>query len=132
MNWITAYIFTAAAFFAIDFLWLGTIAKKFYFSRMSHLLAGKVNYPAAAGFYAVYVIGLIIFAVSPALHDGAWQTAALYGALFGFFCYATYDMTNQATLKDWPVAVTVVDILWGTVLSGCAATIGFLATRAFA
>lgn len=130
MIWITAYIFTAIAFFAIDFLWLGTIAKKFYFSRLAHLLAGKVNYPAAAGFYAVYVIGLVIFAVSPALQDEAWQTAALYGALFGFFCYATYDMTNQATMKDWPVAVTVVDIAWGTVLSGSAAAIGYVATRA--
>ncbi len=132
MTWITAYIFTAIAFFAIDFLWLGTIAKKFYFSRMSHLLAGKVNYLAAAGFYAVYIIGLIIFAVAPALQDEAWQTAAIYGALFGFFCYATYDMTNQATLKNWPVAVTVVDIMWGTLLSGSAATIGYFATGAFA
>ncbi len=132
MTWITAYIFTAIAFFAIDFLWLGTIARKFYFSRMAHLLAGKVNYPAAAGFYAVYVAGLVIFAVAPAVQDEAWQTAAIYGALFGFFCYATYDMTNQATLKNWPVAVTLVDITWGTLLSGSAATIGCLATLVFA
>lgn len=132
MTWITAYIFTAIAFFAIDFLWLGTIARNFYFSRMAHLLAGKVNYLAAAGFYAVYIVGLIIFAVAPALRDEAWQTAALYGALFGFFCYATYDMTNQATLKSWPVAVTVVDIGWGTLLSGSAATFGYVATRALA
>lgn len=131
MIWITAYIFTAIAFFVIDFLWLGTIARSFYFSRMSHLLAGKVNYTAAAGFYAVYVVGLIIFAVAPAFEGGSWQTAATYGALFGFFCYATYDMTNQATLKNWPVAVTVVDILWGTLLSGSAATIGYFATRTF-
>ena len=132
MIWITAYIFTAIAFFAIDFLWLGTISRKFYFSRMSHLLAGKVNYPAAAGFYAAYVVGLIIFAVAPAIETGSWQTAALYGGLFGFFCYATYDMTNQATLKNWPVAVTIVDIGWGTLLSGSSAAIGYLATRALA
>ena len=130
MTWITAYICTAIAFFALDFLWLGTIAKKFYFSRLSHLLADTVNYPAAAGFYAVYVVGLIIFAVAPAIRDGTWHAAALYGALFGFFCYATYDMTNQATLKNWPVAVTMVDITWGTLLSGSAATIGYLATQA--
>ena len=132
MTWITAYIFTAIAFVAIEFLWLGSIARKFYFSRMSHLLAGKMNYPAAAGFYAVYVVGLIIFAVAPAIEGGSWQTAATYGALFGFFCYATYDMTNQATLKNWPVAVTLVDVVWGTFLSGSAATIGYFATRAFA
>jgi uncharacterized membrane protein len=130
MTWITAYISTAIAFFALDFLWLGTIAKKFYFSRLSHLLADAVNYSAAAGFYAVYVIGLVIFAVAPAMKDGSWQTAALYGALFGFFCYATYDMTNQATLKNWPVAVTMLDIAWGTLLSGTAATIGYFATQA--
>jgi uncharacterized membrane protein len=111
MTWITAYIFTAIAFFAIDFPWLGTIAMNFYFSRMSHLLARKVNYPTAAGFYAVYVVGLIIFAVAPAIEGGSWQTAATYGALFRFFCYATHDMTNQVTLKNWPFAVAVVDVV---------------------
>ncbi len=129
MTWITAYIFTAIAFFAFDLLWLGLIARNFYFSRMDHLLAGTFNYPAAAAFYAVYIIGLIIFAVAPAIEQDAWQRATIYGALFGFFCYATYDMTNLATLKNWPVAVSVVDILWGSLLSASAATIGYFATR---
>ena len=128
MIWISAYLFTAVAFFAIDFLWLGSVAKRFYFSRLSHLLAEKINYPAAAGFYAIYVVGLVIFAVGPALEKSTWQTALTYGALFGFFCYATYDMTNQSTLKRWPATITVVDIAWGTVLSGVAATIGYVGT----
>ena len=128
MTWIIAYLCTAVAFFAIDFLWLGFVAKRFYFSRLSHLLADKVNYPASAGFYAVYIVGLVTFAVAPALEAGSWQSAAAYGAMFGFFCYATYDMTNQSTLRNWPVAITIVDISWGTVLSGAAATVGYFAT----
>lgn len=131
MIWITAYISAATAFFALDCVWLGIVAKNFYFGRMAHLMADKVNLAAAAGFYAIYIVGLVIFAIAPAIAQDAWQTAALYGALFGFFCYATYDMTNLATLKNWPVTVSVVDITWGTLLSGSAATIGFLATRAF-
>jgi len=132
MTWFIAYISTAAAFFTMDFLWVGFVAKNFYFSRMGHLLADKVNYVAAGGFYLLYVAGIIIFAVAPAMKSGSWQTAAMYGSLFGFFCYATYDMTNQATLKNWPVAVTIVDIAWGTVLTGTAATIGYLLIRKFA
>lgn len=108
------------------------MAKRLYFSRLSHLLADKINYPAAAVFYALYIVGLIIFAVAPALETGSWQTAIVYGALFGFFCCATYDMANQATLKNWPIAITIVDILWDTTLSGAAATIGYLATKGIA
>ena len=131
MIWITAYISAAIAFFALDCVWLGIVAKNFDFGRMAHLMSDKVNLAAAAVFYAIYIIGLIIFAIAPAIAENAWHTAALYGALFGFFCYATYDMTNLATLKDWPAAVSIVDIAWGTLLSGSAATIGFLATRVF-
>ena len=131
MIWITAYISAAIAFFALDCVWLGIVAIKLFFGRMAHLFADKVYLAAAAGFYAIYIVCLIIFAIAPAIAEDAWPTAALYGALFGFFCYATYDMTNLATLKDWPAAVSIVDIAWGTLLSGSAATIGFLATRVF-
>ena len=131
MIWIIAYVSTAVAFFAIDVLWLGIVAKRFYFSRLSHLLADRINYTAAAAFYALYVVGLVIFAVAPALDAGTWQPAAVYGAMFGFFCYATYDMTNQSTLKNWPAAITIADISWGTALSGTAATAGYFATLAF-
>ncbi|MGB7205348.1 MAG: DUF2177 family protein [Anderseniella sp.] len=129
MTWVVAYIGTAIAFFSLDFIWLGFVAKTFYFSRLAHLLADKVNYAAATGFYLIYFAGIVFFAIAPALKTGNWQTAALHGALFGFFCYATYDMTNQSTLRDWSVAVTVVDIIWGTILTGIAATIGYLAAR---
>ena len=78
-------------------------------------------------FYVLYVAGIVIFAIKPALVTGRWSSAAGKGALFGFFCYATYDLTNQATLKTWPVAVTIVDMGWGTFLTACVATAGYLA-----
>lgn len=85
---------------------------------------------AAIGFYLIFVVGVVIFAVLPALQAGSWKTALLYGALFGFFTYATYDMTNLATLKGWSFPVTVVDIAWGAFLTGISALAGYLATRA--
>jgi len=88
-----------------------------------------VNFTAAGGFYLMYCVGIVIFAISPALRSGAWTDAALYGALFGFFCYATYDMTNMATIRDWPVRMSIVDMAWGTVLTGVSATLGYLVTK---
>jgi uncharacterized membrane protein len=129
MQYLAAYLATAVIFLFIDFLWLGYIAKNFYFSRLGDLLLDKPNLGVAAVFYAVYVIGVVIFAVGPALKYGSWQIALVYGALFGFFCYATYDMTNLATLKGWPVTIVVVDIIWGTVLTGTSALLGYLITR---
>jgi len=129
MQYLAAYVVTAIIFLFIDFLWLGHIAKTFYFSRLGELLLDKPNLGVAAVFYAVYVIGIVIFAVGPALQSGSWKTALLYGALFGFFCYATYDMTNLATLKGWPVTVAIVDTIWGTVLTGASALLGFLIVK---
>ena len=129
MQYLAAYVVTAVIFLFLDFLWLGYIAKSFYFSRLGELLLDKPNLGVAAGFYAVYVIGLVIFAVAPALQSGSWKTALIYGSLFGFFCYATYDMTNLATLKGWPVTVAIVDVIWGTVLTGVSALMGYLIVR---
>ncbi len=129
MQYLAAYVVTAVIFLFIDFLWLGYIAKTFYFSRLGELLLDKPNLGVAAVFYAVYVIGIVIFAVGPALQSGSWKTALLYGALFGFFCYATYDMTNLATLKGWPVTVAIVDTIWGTVLTGTSSLLGFLIVK---
>ena len=84
----------------------------------------------ATTFYVLYILGMMIFAVGPALQSGKWQTALLWGALLGFFCYMTYDLTNHATMKVWSVKVTVLDILWGTFLTGSASLVGYLATSA--
>lgn len=116
---------TIPAFFIIDMIWLGTVATKFYQSQIGFLL-GPVNWAAAIIFYLIYIAGIIIFAVHPALEVGSLNKAILLGAMFGFFTYATYDLTNLATLKDWPVTVVVVDILWGTVLSASVATASYL------
>lgn len=129
VHYIIAYVCTAIIFLAIDFVWLGYIAKGFYFNQLGHLMLDDINFLVASGFYLLYAVGIVIFAVSPALQSNQWSHAALYGALFGLFCYATYDFTNMATLKDWPVLVSFVDIAWGTVLTGTTATLGFFISR---
>lgn len=128
-QYIVAYIATAIIFLAIDAVWLGVVATTFYKSELGDLMADNVNFTAAGGFYLMYCVGIVIFAISPALRSGAWTDAALYGALFGFFCYATYDMTNIATIRDWPVRMSIVDMAWGTALTGVSATLGYLVTK---
>lgn len=125
-----AYLSTAAAFLVADGLWLGTMANAVYRPRLGDLLAAEISWPPAIAFYLLYVVGLVCFGVMPALDGGRWTTAFASGAAFGFFCYATYDLTNQATLRGWPVTITVVDIAWGTFASGLSAALGFLATTA--
>lgn len=131
MTTIVAYVATAAAFLILDAIWLGVLAKDFYRREIGALLLDKFNFAVAAGFYLVFVVGILIFAVLPALQSGSWKTALVYGALFGFFTYATYDLTNLATLKGWSTTVVVADIIWGTFLTGTAAVAGYLVTRWF-
>lgn len=114
--WLKLYLFTIPVFFAIDMIWLGYVARNFYKEQLHSLLSPQVNWTAAFLFYFIYIVGILIFAVRPGLEAGALAKACLFGALFGFFTYATYDLTNLATLRDWPILVTVVDIAWGTVL----------------
>lgn len=129
IQYIYLYLLTVPIFFAIDMLWLGVVARGFYQSQLAAFL-GPVNWPAAVIFYLIYIVGILIFAVVPALESGSLMRALIFGALFGFFAYATYDMTNLATLKDWPLTVVIVDIFWGTVLTGAVAAGSFLAARA--
>ncbi len=116
MYYLKIYLLTIPIFFAVDLLWLGVVAKNFYQNNLAPLLSPAVNWPAALLFYFIYIAGIILFAVKPGLDAGSLAKAALWGGLFGFFTYATYDLTNLATLQDWPFKVVVVDILWGTVL----------------
>lgn len=127
-QYLIAYGFTAAIFLGVDFIWLSQIAKSFYFDRLGGLLLDKPNIAAATVFYAVYVIGIVIFSIAPALRSDSALTALVYGALFGFFAYATYDMTNYATLKNWSLVVSLVDIAWGTCLTGVSAWLGYSLT----
>lgn len=126
---VIAYVTTAVVFFAVDYVWLSQVATRFYFDRIGHLLMDKPNLAAAGLFYVFYVVGIVIFAVAPALRSESVATAVIYGALFGFFTYATYDVTNFATLKNWPFVVVVVDVAWGTFLSALSAAFGYSLTR---
>jgi len=127
--YLKLYLLTVPVFFAIDLLWLGVIAKDLYQRNLAHLLSPTVNWPAAFAFYLVYITGIILFAVKPALADQSLAKAAIWGALFGFFTYATYDLTNLATLKDWPLKIVYIDIVWGTVLCASVASGSYMIGR---
>jgi uncharacterized membrane protein len=127
MNAIAGYIVSLLAFVALDMVWLGIMAPRFYRPTLGDIVISGVNLPPAIIFYALYPIGLFIFAISPALKSGSASTALVYGALFGFFTYATYDLTNHATLRNWTTSLTLVDVAWGTCLAAIAAVAGFVA-----
>jgi uncharacterized membrane protein len=128
-RYATAYAATFIVFCGLDFLWLGFVAKGYYQSQVGTLLLEKPNLPVAALFYILYIVGVLIFAVLPALEVGQWSRALFYGALFGFFAYATYDLTNLATLKGWSPGLALLDLAWGAVVTGISATAGYLVTR---
>ena len=113
----------------LDFLWLGFIAKKLYYGEMGTILLEKPNMAPALAFYAIYVVGVILLVVNPALEKDSWLHAFGYGALLGFVAYATYDLTNLATLKGFSPKIVAVDLLWGTVLTAVVATGAFFAVK---
>lgn len=120
------FLVAFTTFLAIDGLWLTLIAKNFYAKHLGFLMAKTPNLTAALIFYVIYVFTMVVLIISPALQKGSLTTAILTGALFGLCAYATYDLTNLATIKDWPLLVTIVDLIWGTVLSGVVAGISYL------
>ena len=122
---LLAYLFTAIVFFAIDLTWLGWIAKDLYRKHLGGFLSDQVNWTAAFIFYALFIVGIFIFAILPAAEKNSLGHAIIYGALFGFFTYATYDLTNLATLKSWPIKIVFIDILWGSILTGSVAAAGY-------
>jgi uncharacterized membrane protein len=125
VKYIQLFLVTLGAFFIIDMIWLGLVARKFYRDQLGFIMSPKVNWPAAIVFYLLYIVGLIFFVTSPAILRGSVPYAFFSGAFFGLICYATYDLTNLATLKDWPLKVTLVDLVWGSTLSALLALIGF-------
>lgn len=122
---LLAYILTFIVFLAIDMIWLGFIARDLYRRQLGNFLSDQVNWTAAIIFYLLFVFGIFLFAVFPAAEKQSISHAIIYGALFGFFTYATYDLTNLATLKNWPVKIVFIDIVWGMVLTGLVSTAGF-------
>ena len=122
------YIFTLIIFLLLDSLWISVIANKFYKEQIGYLLSSTPNLPAAALFYCLYIVGLLIFVVGPSLKSKSKSVVqvAFLGGLFGLFAYCTYDLTNFATIKDWPLQLTLVDILWGYILSGVVSAASYL------
>lgn len=132
MGYIAAYVTAALVMGILDYLWLTNTVEPIYHKALGAIMADNPNMAAAVIFYLVYIVGILIFAVRPALASGDWKTAALFGALFGFFAYSTYDLTNMATLKVWSLKVTVIDIVWGTFLTGVTASAAAFAALKFA
>jgi len=126
---IFSYLLTFLVFLMVDLLWLGVIAKNIYKKYLGNFLSDRVNWTAAFIFYIIYVVGISVFAIYPAVHLGSAYNAMLMGALFGFFTYATYDLTNLATLKGWPLPIVIIDIIWGSVLGAMVSFSGFYIVR---
>ena len=112
------FLFTLPVFLAFDAVWLGLVARGFYAEHLGHLMAPTPQWYAAIIFYIVDVVGILTFVVNPSLKEKSPRRACFFGGLFGLVTYATYDLTNLATLRDWPVVVTLVDLAWGVVITG--------------
>ena len=123
--YIKLYLLTVPIFFAVDILWLGVIARDFYRRQLGFILSPQVNWTAAIIFYLIYIGGILFFAVRPAIVHNSWGQAVVLGALFGFFTYATYDLTNLATIRQWPLIIVICDILWGVCLCALVSTLSF-------
>ncbi len=124
-DFIIRYIVAGALFAVIDGIWLSFVANKLYRSQLGSLLLDKPNLPAAVVFYLVFLVGLVVFVINPAMQSNDWKVALGLGALFGFVTYATYDLTNLATLKGYPLTITIVDLIWGTVLTASVSVAAF-------
>ncbi len=129
---IISYLLTTVVFFAVDMAWLGYFAKDLYKKYLGSFLSDKVNWTAAIIFYLLFIVGIFYFAILPAVEKNSVVKAIISGALFGFFTYATYDLTNLATLKDWPLPIVFIDIIWGSVLTGIVSTAGFYIVKCVA
>jgi uncharacterized membrane protein len=126
---LLVYAITLPIFFGIDFVWLGVAASTFYPRHLGHLLGDQVRWIPAVLFYLLFIAGIVFFAVRPAIETGGARRALVNGGFLGLVAYATYDLTNQATMRDWPLIVTVVDLARGTVLTGTVAGVSYLVSR---
>ena len=129
LKYVIGYLGTGLAFALIDAVWLTTAGPKLYRPTLNAVLADQFSLPPAVAFYLIYIAGIMILAVSPAVREGVWTQALTTGAILGFLCYATYDLTNQATLAVWQTKLTIIDLIWGTTLTMLSATGGYFAAR---
>jgi uncharacterized membrane protein len=129
IGYLKLYLVSLAAFFAFDMVWLSLAARSFYQQYLGFLMAPSPNWFVAIIFYLLFVVGILVFVVLPGLRQNSLKATILHGAFFGLITYATYDLTNLATLKDWPALITIVDMAWGTVLSVLVSYISFMAGK---
>lgn len=122
---ILSYVLTSLVFFAVDMLWLGVLAKDFYRKHLGGFLSDQVNWKAAIIFYLLFIVGIFVFVILPAIDKGSLLRAIGLGAFFGIVTYATYDLTNLATLKNWPLVIVIVDIAWGAILTAIVSAAGY-------
>jgi uncharacterized membrane protein len=126
MDYVKMYLIAFVVFLVIDAIWLGLVAPRFYKAQIGHLMADSPNLIAALVFYLVFIVGVVYFVIAPAIEAESLSRAVVSGLLFGFVTYATYDLTNLATLRDWPITVTIVDLAWGSFLSTVMGTLTYL------
>ena len=130
---IKVFLVALIIFFAVDMFWLGFVAKSFYTKQIGFLMKENINWTAALIFYTLFIAALVLFVIQPAIDKKSLEHAILMGAAFGFITYATYDLTNLATLKDWPLLVTIVDLCWGAFLAASVSALTYLiSTKVFA
>ncbi|ALL12675.1 DUF2177 family protein [Caulobacter henricii] len=129
-RYVYGYLATGAAFLVLDMIWLTLSASRLYRPVIGEIMADTVNLPAAVAFYLIYLTGVFVLAILPAAENNSWKRLLVHAAVFGFCAYATYDLTNQATLKVWSTTITLIDLSWGTFVTTVAASVGFLALRA--
>ena len=126
MIWLAYFTVTFVVFMGIDLVWLGFVAKNIYSKYLGYLMAPKVNWLAALVFYVIFIIGILYFVIAPSLVDRDFTQLVIRAMLFGFITYATYDLTNLATVRDWPITITIIDLIWGTTLSTSVSVISYL------
>jgi len=131
MENVKIYLLTFVVFFLVDIVWLGVISKNLYKKYLGHLMTPNVNWTAGIIFYVLFIAGLVFFVINPALAKESLSYAILAGGFFGLIAYGTYDLTNLATLKDWPVLITVIDLVWGTFLNAATAGITYVVAERF-
>lgn len=131
MGFLKTYVIALVVFFMIDIVWLTVIAKKLYQQELGYLMTEKPSMIAAVLFYLLFITGVVFFVITPALEKNSWSYALLAGMFFGLITYATYDLTNLATLKDWPIKITIIDLIWGTSLGGFVSTVTFFIVKKF-
>jgi uncharacterized membrane protein len=129
LRYVVAWVGAGLLLAGLDAVWLITTNATLYRPTLGPVLAPSPRVGPAVLFYVVYLIGVVVFAVAPAIRSRRWQDATIMGALLGFFCYATYDLTNQATLVVWATQITLLDLCWGTFLTASGATAGYFASK---